>query len=294
MAELTGVTERDALGFTAWSGPFHDMWRAHRHHDVEFNLIRRGWVEYLLGGHRIRIEPGRLAMFWAATPHHVRARGPETFAGWVVVPVAWLWRWEPVSSVALDLLAGRMVLDTEEEPGDAEAIDRWAATLRGGDERWRRVVELEVETRVRRLLLRVGDAALNAPSDAATPRPEGLTPSPHAPDGDEASLSHVQQMAALLSDRFTEPIGVADVAAHVALHPNYAMRIFRRHMGMTLIDYLTQQRIAEVKRRLLTTDEPLLNIAFDCGFGSASRFHEAFRRLTGTTPRRFRHATRPG
>jgi transcriptional regulator GlxA family with amidase domain len=95
-------------------------------------------------------------------------------------------------------------------------------------------------------------------------------------------------MTAFLTRRCREPIAVEDVAAHVSLHPHYAMRLFRKHMGMSIIDYLTRQRVAEVQRRLLTSDEPLLSIAHQSGFGSASRFHQAFRRLTGTTPDRFR------
>ena len=106
--------------------------------------------------------------------------------------------------------------------------------------------------------------------------------------GESATLATVEAMAAFMTRRFRDDLSVADVADHVSLHPNYAMRLFRRHMGMTLIDYLTRQRVAEAQRRLLISDGPVLNIAFDCGFGSASRFHDAFRRTTGTTPGAFR------
>ena len=41
-------------------------------------------------------------------------------------------------------------------------------------------------------------------------------------------------------------------------------------------------------QRLADTDEPILQIAYDCGFGSTSQFYELFRKRIGATPRQFR------
>jgi AraC-like DNA-binding protein len=59
-------------------------------------------------------------------------------------------------------------------------------------------------------------------------------------------------------------------------------------------EYLIRYRLARVMQRLSETEEPILAIAFDCGFGSSSQFYDLFRHWIGLTPRQFRKATMPG
>ena len=95
-------------------------------------------------------------------------------------------------------------------------------------------------------------------------------------------------MAQFIIQNFSGDIDVSLIAAAAHLHPNYAMTLFRHHTGMTLSGYLTMQRVAHAQRMLAATDDAIVRIALDCGFGSVSRFYKAFRQKTGTTPRRFR------
>jgi AraC-like DNA-binding protein len=104
----------------------------------------------------------------------------------------------------------------------------------------------------------------------------------------DRGLAAVEAMAGFISRSFRESVGVPEIAEAVYLHPNYAMTLFRRHTGMTLSQYLVLQRVAHAQRLLATTDIPLSEIAFSSGFGSVSRFYEAFRQQTGSSPRRFR------
>ena len=47
------------------------MPRPHRHDDLELNAVLSGRLEYLLGGERVVVEEGQIALFWAATPHRL-------------------------------------------------------------------------------------------------------------------------------------------------------------------------------------------------------------------------------
>ena len=47
--------------------------RPDRHNEIELNLLKAGSLTYLLGGHRITIDAGKLAAFWAAIPHQIVA-----------------------------------------------------------------------------------------------------------------------------------------------------------------------------------------------------------------------------
>jgi AraC family transcriptional regulator len=52
--------------------------------------------------------------------------------------------------------------------------------------------------------------------------------------------------------------------------------------------YVTRQRIERAKRMLAQGDRSVAEIGFEVGFGESSSFTAAFRKMTGTTPARFR------
>ncbi len=65
--------EFSPYGFTCEMWTPTRMPRPDKHNEIEFNLLKTGSLTYLLGGHRITIEAGRLAVFWAAIPHQIVA-----------------------------------------------------------------------------------------------------------------------------------------------------------------------------------------------------------------------------
>ena len=94
-------------------------------------------------------------------------------------------------------------------------------------------------------------------------------------------------MAAYIATHYRENLRMADVAREVGLHENYAMQLFRRSCGVTLLQHVTQHRIWHAQRLLMTTDLQMVEIAHNVGFGSDSRFYAIFKRVCGITPRRF-------
>jgi AraC-like DNA-binding protein len=107
-------------------------------------------------------------------------------------------------------------------------------------------------------------------------------------DLSESRLSKAEQMACYIAQRYTEPLSVEEISRCVGLHPGYAMTLFQKTFGMTLVGYVTQHRVAHAQRLLATSDKKVLPIAIESGFGSLSRFNEVFRRLCGCTPREHR------
>nr|WP_238341919.1 helix-turn-helix domain-containing protein [Actinopolymorpha rutila] len=95
-------------------------------------------------------------------------------------------------------------------------------------------------------------------------------------------------MARFIAERFRDPLTVADVAAAVHVHPHHAMGVFRNVVGTTLGAYLTQCRVAEAQRLLLTTGAGMAEIAHAAGFGSQSRFYSCFTAACGEPPGAYR------
>lgn len=87
-----------------------------------------------------------------------------------------------------------------------------------------------------------------------------------------------------------DDIGISDLAdiAGVSLH--HFAREFRRSEGMPPYRFITERRIARAKHLMESTDLPLIDIAFRCGFSSQSQFTETFQKIVGTTPARWRRS----
>lgn len=69
-------------------------------------------------------------------------------------------------------------------------------------------------------------------------------------------------------------------------------RAFAAEYGMSPQRYLRRLRLQAASRLLVSTREGLAEIAASCGFADQSHFTREFRRLTGTTPGRYRERYR--
>jgi AraC family transcriptional activator of mar-sox-rob regulon len=63
---------------------------------------------------------------------------------------------------------------------------------------------------------------------------------------------------------------------------------FRKHAGMTLIEYVLSVRMNRAMELLAQSDRTIADIALDCGFGNLGYFHRCFQRHCRMTPRAFR------
>ena len=103
-----------------------------------------------------------------------------------------------------------------------------------------------------------------------------------------ADMGKVEQMASLIAANYHRNIKVAEIAKAAGLHENYAMQLFRRACGVTLLQYITQHRVWHAQRLLTTTDMKMIDIAMAAGFGSDNRFYALFKRVCGVSPREYR------
>ncbi len=71
------------------------------------------------------------------------------------------------------------------------------------------------------------------------------------------------------------------------LSPSYYANLFKKSTGMTFRNYVTQERIEQAKR-LLLTDMQVQEIAFKVGFEDRPYFTELFKKQVGMTPSEFK------
>jgi len=97
------------------------------------------------------------------------------------------------------------------------------------------------------------------------------------------------RMLGFVHEHYTEKVSLGQVAAAGGLSEKYASVVFQESAGKSFVDYLTQLRLDMAKHLLKTSDAPIIEIAFRCGFNDASYFTLQFKRDTHQTPRQFRH-----
>jgi transcriptional regulator GlxA family with amidase domain len=82
-----------------------------------------------------------------------------------------------------------------------------------------------------------------------------------------------------------EPLDQEMLARYVGLSRRQLERLFRKHLGRTPAQYYLELRLDRARHLLYQTTMPIMNIAFACGFVSASHFSTCYRQMYGRTPR---------
>jgi len=87
-------------------------------------------------------------------------------------------------------------------------------------------------------------------------------------------------------------IALDDAAEQAGISPFHFLRLFSEVLGVTPHQYLVRSRLRHAARRLADDDSPVTDIAYDVGFGDLSNFVRTFHRAAGTSPMRFRQASK--
>lgn len=83
---------------------------------------------------------------------------------------------------------------------------------------------------------------------------------------------------AFITERAALGISLDDVAAAVHRSPAHTATVVKQETGRTVVEWITQARMATARQLLLKTDEAVDAIAARVGFASASHFHRVFKR----------------
>jgi AraC-like DNA-binding protein len=256
------------------------MGTAHWHDHVEVNLLLEGEMTYLFNGRQERVEAGRLVLFWAAIPHQTVAVTPNAVLVCIYLPLVDFLALPIDRQARQSIMQGRFLTEMRLQPANVILAPQWAEEWQRGDTSRRQLVVDEVKLRVRRLVL---DAA-SWQNPAA---PTSLT-TPANPD-----VRRAEVLTSLINAHYdAASLSIPALAKLAGMHASTANKVFRDVLGLSVNDYLTRYRLARAMQRLTETDEPIVQIAYDCGFGSTSRFYDLFKRRTGTTPRLFRSSAR--
>jgi YesN/AraC family two-component response regulator len=86
-----------------------------------------------------------------------------------------------------------------------------------------------------------------------------------------------------------EKCTISDIAKIIRLNPIYLCQLFKNEVGISLREYIQQQKIEEAKRLLISTSYSLTDICTYLHFTDQSYFTKVFKKFVGITPKQYRN-----
>ncbi len=94
----------------------------------------------------------------------------------------------------------------------------------------------------------------------------------------------VNRALSILSESFTNEIGLAQVAESLSVTPNYLSYEFHQKLGKTFTQYITELRLERAKELLGLHMHTIKEIASLVGYSSSKHFSKVFKQNLGVTP----------
>jgi AraC family transcriptional activator of pobA len=103
------------------------------------------------------------------------------------------------------------------------------------------------------------------------------------PDNEERLAQTIRYIHQYYPDR----VNLAQLAKMTNYSYDHFRHLFKQHTGETPMNYIIKLRIDKAKHMLLRQQASTTQVALECGFASLSHFSNAFKKLTGKSPREF-------
>lgn len=101
------------------------------------------------------------------------------------------------------------------------------------------------------------------------------------------SSGQARRVRDYIEGHLTDDLSLSDLAAEVHMSPRRFTEAFRFAFDSSPHQYILRRRVGAAMERLARGSDSLETIAEEVGFSSASHLSRAFRRLTGSAPRRY-------
>lgn len=108
---------------------------------------------------------------------------------------------------------------------------------------------------------------------------------PHIQSGENF---YVKRAISFIQNNFANPIRVTAIADYVCINRSYLYTLFRKYLGVSPQEYLTNYRITQAAELLVTTELSVATIARSCGYEDALVFSKSFKARMGVPPSVYR------
>jgi len=96
------------------------------------------------------------------------------------------------------------------------------------------------------------------------------------------------QIKGYIDRHFREPLTLRTISEALRLSESYVSHTFKDMLGYTPMQYVLRRKIGEAQTLLISTDDPITEIARMVGYDSQSHFNQRFKQYVGISPGAFR------
>jgi xylan 1,4-beta-xylosidase len=104
----------------------------------------------------------------------------------------------------------------------------------------------------------------------------------------EENLIRLKRVLDTIHSRWNQKVTLSQLAESEHLSVGYLSKILHQYTGMTYTEYIQAIRLENAAGQLLSSNDPVVTVALNCGFASSSIFISVFRKKYHTTPAYFR------
>jgi AraC family transcriptional regulator len=102
------------------------------------------------------------------------------------------------------------------------------------------------------------------------------------------SGNKLRRVTDFINDNLEQDLTLTEIAQVAELSHFHFARAFRKTMGITPQQYITNRRIEKAKELLAKSNLPIVEVGFQTGFKNQSHFTTLFRKFTSLTPKLWR------
>lgn len=109
------------------------------------------------------------------------------------------------------------------------------------------------------------------------------------PGASALSNASFLQMINYIDTHYDRGLSLGELAREMNLNANYLSQVFKKETGKTFLKYITDLRIEKAKKMLDSGEHSIGEIASALGFNDYFYFLKTFKRVTGLTPKQYKH-----
>ncbi len=98
----------------------------------------------------------------------------------------------------------------------------------------------------------------------------------------------VKKVVDYIETHLDEELALDKIADALNYSKFYVARVFHKETGGTVYKYIRGRRLTLAAGRLVKTDRPIVEIAYEAHYDSQQAFTQAFRKVYGCTPKIYR------
>ena len=110
----------------------------------------------------------------------------------------------------------------------------------------------------------------------------------YAQPRNEMEDNRIAKAVRYIHKHISEEIELEKLAELSCLSKDHFIRLFKKGMGTTPLQYVNQKKIEKAQLLLLTEELAVKEIAFRLAFEDYSYFNRLFKKITGVTPQEYR------